>query len=72
VSGAPVIGGSSPGRAGSPWTVAEIGDFNGDGFSDVAWYNASSGQLVLWLINGTSLIGGGSPAVRAVPGWSKA
>src|SRR5262245_47512216 len=55
----------SPGGAASPWTVAVTGDFNADGFSDILWYNTSSGQAVVWLVNGTSVIGGGSPPRRA-------
>jgi Bacterial Ig-like domain (group 3) len=31
------------------WTFYASGDFNGDGFFDVAWVN-SSGQLILWLM----------------------
>ena len=40
---------------------------NGDGASDVLWVNSSSGQLVEWLTNGTSVIGGGSPGSAAGP-----
>jgi hypothetical protein len=29
-----------------------VGDFNGDGFADVLWFNASTGQLSYWLLNG--------------------
>ena len=28
-----------------------IGDFNGDGTKDIAWYNASNGALDLWKIS---------------------
>src|SRR5262249_60061588 len=51
----------------SPWTVAGTGDFNGDGVSDILWYNTTSGQVVIWLINGTSVIGGGSPGSVGSP-----
>jgi hypothetical protein len=36
-------------------------DFNGDARSDILWYNPSTGQVVIWLINGSTVIGGGSP-----------
>jgi hypothetical protein len=36
------------------------GDFNGDGRADILWRNAS-GEVYVWLMNGTNLIGAGSP-----------
>ena len=42
-------------------------DFNGDSIGDALWYNTSSGQVVNWLLNGTSIIGGGSPGSVASP-----
>jgi Beta-propeller repeat/FG-GAP-like repeat len=36
------------------------GDFNGDGRADILWRNAS-GEVYEWLLNGTNLIGEGSP-----------
>src|SRR5262249_9254138 len=53
--------GGSPGSAASTWSIAGTGDFNGDGRSDILWYNNTTGQVVIWLLNGTSVIGGGSP-----------
>src|SRR5262249_28261159 len=44
-------------------------DFNGDGMSDILWYNTTSGQVVAWLVNGTSVIGSGSPASAQSP-WA--
>src|SRR5262245_28346638 len=65
MNGASVIGGGSPGSAGSmesPWDVVGQRDFNGDGKADILWRNLSAtGQVVIWLMNGTSVIGGGSP-----------
>ena len=59
----PVIGGGSPGSVtvGQGWMIPGIGDFNGDGKSDILWLNGTTGQALVWLINGTSVIGGGSP-----------
>jgi hypothetical protein len=31
-------------------------DFNGDGKSDILWQNNSTGERVIWLMNGTSLL----------------
>jgi hypothetical protein len=71
VNGTSVIGGGSPGSAGSPWGIVGQRDFNGDGFADLLWRNGNTGQLVVWLLNGTSVIGGGSPGTAASP-WTVA
>ena len=35
------------------WKVAGVGDFDGDGKSDIVWRNSSSGQNYLYLMDGT-------------------
>jgi hypothetical protein len=35
-----------------PWQVVGVGDFNGDGFADVLWFNANTGTLAEWLLDG--------------------
>ena len=37
-----------------------MGDFNGDGRADILWRH-TSGLVYLWLLNGTSITGTGSP-----------
>jgi hypothetical protein len=44
-------------------------DFNADSKSDVLWYNTSNGQVLTWLMNGASVIGGGSPGSAMSP-WA--
>jgi Calpain family cysteine protease/FG-GAP-like repeat len=39
----------------SSWQVQGIGDFNGDGCSDIFWRNATSGQTQVWMMEGTTL-----------------
>ena len=34
-------------------------DFDGDGYSDILWQN-TGGEVAIWKMNGTSVIGGGS------------
>jgi FG-GAP-like repeat len=34
------------------WNVVGTGDFNGDGFGDVLWYNANTGGLYVWYLDG--------------------
>src|SRR5262249_34230815 len=41
------------------WSVAGIGDFNGDGSADVLWRNIN-GSLVEWQMNGTTIGGSGA------------
>ncbi|MBC1300285.1 VCBS repeat-containing protein, partial [Nostoc sp. UCD122] len=38
----------------SDWT-ANIGDFNGDGRTDIFWNNTTTGANTAWLMNGTSV-----------------
>jgi FG-GAP-like repeat len=45
------------------------GDFNGDGHSDILFQNASSGQLSIWEMNGTNVIGGGAVSANPGPSW---
>jgi hypothetical protein len=54
-----------------PWQVVGVGDFNGDGHADVLWFNANSGALVEWLLDGQGNVIGGPPlSVTCGPGCS--
>jgi hypothetical protein len=62
MNGANLIGGGSLGTVTTDWIVAGTGDFNGDGFGDILWRNTTSGQVAIWLMNGTTILpGSGSP-----------
>jgi hypothetical protein len=59
--------------AAPPWTVAAVGDFNGDGRADILWYHPPSGFAVVWVLDGATVVGGGgdlkpSPWVIAATG----
>ncbi|MEE8460086.1 MAG: VCBS repeat-containing protein, partial [Phycisphaerales bacterium] len=54
------IGQGSPGGVDPIWQIAGVGDFDGDNHGDILWWNALTGQVVIWLIEGTQLKAGGS------------
>ena len=49
---------------------AGIGDFLGNGNSDILWQN-NDGQAAIWLMNGTTLVGGSGVAIgpNLGPSW---
>src|SRR5204862_245063 len=51
------------------WSIAGVGDFNGDGHSDILWTTASGG-VAIWIMNGATIIGNTVIQKSAVPGWS--
>jgi len=72
MNGATQIPGGSQVLASNPgpsWQAVGTGDFDGDGHSDILFQNASSGQCVVWEMNGTNVIGGGAVSANAGPGW---
>ena len=53
----------------TPGHRAMVGDFNADLHSDIFWRNASTGQVSLWLMNGTTPTYAVSPTTVASP-WT--
>jgi hypothetical protein len=48
----------SPGRfANTRWQLRGLADFNGDGQIDLLWHDQTTGDLSVWLMNGTAAIG---------------
>jgi hypothetical protein len=43
--------------ASSGWEVKGTGDFNLDGHTDVLWHHGASGDLTVWMLQGTQVIG---------------
>ena len=48
------------------WNVAGIGDFNGDGSSDILWRNVN-GSLAEWLMSGSTVTSSGSLTFGGAP-----
>ncbi len=42
------------GNVPTTWSVAETGDFNGDGKSDILWLD-TSGNVMIWFMNGLAV-----------------
>jgi hypothetical protein len=67
ISDSAMIGGGSPGTMNSDWEINGTADFNNDGKGDILWHCKASattcppGQVLIWFLNGTTVIGMGSP-----------
>jgi hypothetical protein len=52
------IAASNPvGSPGASWHVTSIGDYNGDGKSDILMQNSATGGIWQWLMNGNQIVG---------------
>jgi hypothetical protein len=51
------------------WKVVGVGDFNGDGKSDLVFQNQTSGVLALWYMNGYLYQDGNSLDIVPLAGW---
>jgi hypothetical protein len=74
-TGSAFLNWTNPGSNG--WTPVLTADFNGDGNTDVLWYQPSTGTSRVWLLNGTQVIGVQSLSFQcstnpggACQGWS--
>ncbi len=54
-----ILSGGLPLKPDASWSVAGVGDFNRDGYSDILW-RKSDGTLAEWLMHGTTLTAAGA------------
>jgi hypothetical protein len=69
-TGVPKTSAGAPAQMGdTAWQIKQVGDFNGDGKADVLWHHAGSGQTLIWLMDGATIISVGVPGVVSDPNW---
>ncbi len=51
------------------WKVVGVGDFNGDGKSDLVFQNQTTNQIAIWFMNGPNYIGGVLMPYVPPAGW---
>jgi hypothetical protein len=54
MDGATITQAVQVGNPGASWGIHSLGDFNGDGRTDIVWRHAD-GTIYLWLMNGGSV-----------------
>ena len=64
MNGTQILSGPDLGNVPTNWTIAETGDFNGDGKTDILW-RGPTGDVAIWFMNGTQIVS--SPDFVNVP-----
>jgi hypothetical protein len=67
MNGSSIIGSIALPNPGPAWQLEGSADFNGDGKSDLLFLNPSTGQVQIWLMNGTQVTSMQAPTSGALP-----
>jgi hypothetical protein len=57
-------------QVGESWQVAGLGDYAGEGKTDILFQNAISGETYMWMMNGASVVSGAPTSEQAGPAWT--
>jgi glucose/arabinose dehydrogenase len=57
------------GGAASTWVIAGVGDFDGDGSTDLLWRNSSTGAVAIWFVTNGVVTSSAGPGTMAAA-WS--
>jgi FtsP/CotA-like multicopper oxidase with cupredoxin domain len=62
---------SQPVNVAGGWSIVATGDFNSDGKADLVLQNSSSGQVAIWIMNGSTYVSDAvlSQTVALAAGW---
>jgi hypothetical protein len=58
---------ASPGLLAPAWKIKKVVDFDNDGKADILFYNATNGQVVIWLMNGVAVKASGTGSPGTLP-----
>ena len=61
-----VTSGGNPVNPDPSWSIAGVGDLDGDGMSDLVWRNSATNQVTAWFMNGSSISGSGDLSAGGV------
>src|SRR6185503_12270975 len=70
MNGGGITASSDIGTMSSSWSMVGTGDFNGDGKSDILWYEGASGTIKEWLMDGSTVTATPSVANGIPSSWS--